>query len=199
MFPLFETIKIVEGVPQNLRWHQARYEYSYHILYASVPKFFMPDIVTIPIQYCSGIVKLRFLYNKFSFSCEFLLYKRKEIRSVKLVESNNIDYSLKYTNRQRIEDLLQKRGDCDDVLIVKEKKITDCSYANVLFYNGNHWVTPRDPILKGTCRERLLFEKTITEKEIMVNDLIHYSKFKLINAMLDFEDQEALDISFIKT
>ena len=198
MFPLFETIKIVEGAPKNLWWHQSRYEYSYQKMYANIPKYTIAELVAIPIQYSSGIVKLRFLYNSDSFSYEFSFYTRKEIRSVKLVESSDLDYSMKFTDRQSINNLLLKKGDCDDILIVKEKRITDCSFANVVLYNGNNWVTPIDPLLKGTCRERLLFEKRISEKEIMVNDLSHYSQFKLINAMLDFEDHEAMDISFIK-
>lgn len=198
MFPLFETIKIVNGVPKNLYWHQRRLEYSYQKVYARLPEIVIAEVLTVPVQYRSGIVKLRFLYNRDSFSCEYHHYTRKKIKSIKLIEDDNIDYSLKYTDRRHLNELLQKKDECDDILIVKRGMVTDCSFANIVFFNGKHWITPSNPLLKGTCRERLLHEEKIISKQIPADDLRHYSRFKLINAMLDFEDQKALDISAIK-
>ena len=67
MYPLFETIKIIEGIPQNLFWHQNRYEYSYKKMYVDTPKFNLVDVFDIPGRYSTGLVKLRLSYNNNSF------------------------------------------------------------------------------------------------------------------------------------
>jgi len=198
MYPLFETIKIIDGIAQNLDWHQSRYEFACNRMYGKKSEIIIADSLSIPEKYSTGKIKLRFSYNENSFSLDFSCYIPKKIQSLKLVEDSKIDYSLKYSDRKAIDNLFQMRGECDDILIVKETRITDCSFANVVFYNGTDWETPNSPLLKGTCRERLLSEKKIIEKGITVNDLPGYTELKLINAMMDIEDQEALDISAIK-
>lgn len=90
------------------------------------------------------------------------------------------------------------KDDCDDILIIKNKRITDTSIANIVFYNGNRWITPSQPLLEGTCRARLLSEGGIEVDEIMMNDIKLFSQFKLINAMNEFDSQESYEIKIIK-
>ena len=63
-------------------------------------------------------------------------------------------------------EMLDKKGDCDDILIIRNGLITDMSYANVAFFDGTQWLTPRIPLLAGTCRERLLETGPIREADI---------------------------------
>ena len=84
-----------------------------------------------------------------------------------------------------MEELFAQRGNCDDVLIVKKEKITDSSYANVVFFDGKDWCTPKDPLLKGTCRARLLDQGRIKEAALGVEDLKKFQGLKLINALRD--------------
>lgn len=93
--------------------------------------------------------------------------------------------------------LYEKRGNCDDVLIIKNGYITDSSFCNIIFFDGYKWFTSKTPLLKGTCRDRLIAEGVVSEVEIKTEHLADYSMFMLINAMLDFDISRALPISNI--
>jgi len=198
MFPLFESIRIIEGELQNLGWHQKRFEQSYEKLFGIKTNSKLYSKIRIPAEYKRGNVKLRFLYNKDSYAYNFSKYTPVKIYTLKMVIKNNIDYSLKYTDRSDLNYLFELRGDCEDILIIKNGLITDSSISNIVFYDGKSWVTPLKPLLKGACRERLIPEGKISPIDITVDDLKNFSKFKLINAMRDFEEQEGSDISGIK-
>ncbi len=198
MYHLVETIKIIDGIPQSLYWHQNRLEKSFLKLFKSESKIKIDECLSIPDQYKTGIVKARFLYNENSFACEFSNYASPKISSIKIVVDNQIDYSFKYADRKSINKLLLLKDDCDDILIIKNKRITDTSIANIVFYNGNRWITPSQPLLEGTCRARLLSEGGIEVDEIMMNDIKLFSQFKLINAMNEFDSQESYEIKIIK-
>jgi 4-amino-4-deoxychorismate lyase len=114
-----------------------------------------------------------------------------------MVKGDHLEYSMKYTKRDALNELLLKRGGCDDILVVKNGRITDSSYTNIVLFNGVEWFTPLNPLLPGTTRNRLVSEGVIEEADIHVEDLSDYISFKLINAMLDFEQQEELGIGNI--
>ena len=89
-------------------------------------------------------------------------------------------------DRKEIDKLFEKRGKADDILIVKNGFITDTSIANIAFFDGKKWFTPKTCLLRGTTRERLLKEKKIFEKDIRVEDIKRYKKIALLNAMIGF-------------
>ncbi len=198
MYPLVETIRIVKGVPQNLKWHQERYDRSFRTLFGKSPEIILKDKLNVPAEHKEGLVKCRFLYSADSVAAEFHKYIPLQVHSLKLVEDNYIEYSYKFTDRTSINNLLRMKGECDDILIVKNDFITDSSIANIVFYDGKRWITPADPLLKGTARERLLSGGKITTGKIRRMDLKDFSHFRLINAMLEFEKQVMNDISAIK-
>lgn len=198
MFPLFETICIKNGQLQNQEWHQWRYKNSYLALYGKNPTDNITGNIVIPDEFHKGIYKLRIWYNKISKVIDYEKYNIKKISAVKLIEDNEINYALKFSNRDQLDDLYKKRKDCDDILIVKNGIITDSSYCNIIFFDGNDWVTPSSPLLNGTARERLLRQKIIKKQEIRINDLEKYTCFKLINAMRDFDIVEESNIKNIK-
>lgn len=197
MFPLVETIKIQEGIPQNLEYHQKRLDESYTLTYRTKCDFILKDIISVPKEFTKGKVKLRFLYNKITYNQEYHIYVPKEIKTLKIVNDNNIFYPLKYTDRACISNLLKQKQDCDDILIIKNGFITDSSYTNIVFFDGKNWITPCTPLLAGTARERLIKENKIIAKLIKTEDLNIFSSYKLINAILDFEEQECLSIDNI--
>ena len=118
----------------------------------------------------------------------------QNLKSLKLVAIDHLDYTLKYSNREKLEALFAQRGKCDDVLIVRKGRITDSSYANVVFYDGEDWWTPDLPLLEGTCRARLLDQGDIKEAPLMVEDLKKFLGLKLINALRDM-DQPMIPMS----
>ena len=197
MFLLLETIKIFNGQLMHLEWHQKRFEKSYFKLFNNYPKLKLNQVLNTPDEYKNGIVKLQFSYNRDSFCIEFSNYFKKNIKSLQLVYDDNIYYALKYLDRSCLNDLFKQKANCDDILIVKNDLVTESFYTNIVFFDGYKWVTPANSLLKGTARERLLSEKIILKKDIKTKDLKLFQGYKLINAMIDFEEQDLLDIDSI--
>lgn len=183
MFPLVETIKILNGKALNLQYHQKRFDYSFESYFKKKPFCTLQNAISVPEEFTGGVVKLRLLYGKDDYKLEFSCYRPHRTHTLKLIENNEIDYSLKFTDRSQINSLLKQREDCDDILIVKNGFISDTSIANIVFHNGHEWVTPATPLLKGTCREKLLNEGKIKEEVITIDDLFKFRSFSLINAM----------------
>ncbi len=197
MFPLFETIRIENGSPQNLEYHQDRFEKSFLSYFQKTTTVILQDLIHIPEKYSKGVVKLKLSYNNENFNIQYSNYVCRNIQSLKLVYDDNIDYSLKYYNRKRLDGLVLRKTNCDDILIVKNRKITDTSFCNIVFYDGQKWITPNEPLLGGTARKKLLDENKIIEAPISIGDLTKFSYFKLINAMLEFEHQKQVSIGNI--
>jgi len=127
------------------------------------------------------------VYNQYDISVSYHEYKKRDISSLKLIFNNEIDYSMKSTFREELDNLYSQRGECDDILIIKELLVTDTSIANIAFYNHGMWITPKNPLLKGTTRARLLDEGKLVEADIKVQELRSFSKVALLNAMTDFD------------
>ena len=104
------------------------------------------------------------------------MYKRqgyvpREIRSLRLVAADDeLDYHLKYADRSALARLLQRRDDCDEILIVRDGAITDTSYSNVAFFDGRKYVTPDTFLLNGMRRQYLLGTGVLTECRITPSD-----------------------------
>ena len=198
MFPLFETVCILEGKVQNLAYHEARYGKSYLQLYGRLPNSPLLAGLCIPEAYKKGRVKMRIDYNEKESEPKFSPYTPANINSLKLVHSSTISYSFKFSNRSELLSLWNQRETCQDILIVKNGWITDSSYTNIIFFDGSTWWTPDTPLLKGTCRERLIQEEKIIQAPIRVNDLDQFTHFQLINAMRDFDPEERVPINGIQ-
>jgi len=124
-------------------------------------------------------------------------YIKREVDKIKLVFDDEILYDKKYLNRDNIDMLFENRGECDEILIVKNGKVTDTSIANIAFFDSKKWVTPKEPLLCGTTRERLLKNSFLVEDEIFVDDIFKYKKVALLNAMIDFDIIATKDIKDI--
>ena len=196
MFPLIESIQVSDGKLQHLSYHQHRFETSYFKVYKKLTHMRISKVIQVPEAYQQGLVKLRFLYNESDCICQYNNYRPADIKRLKLVSSDKINYDIKWVDRSNLENLKKQKGSADDILIVKNQRITDTSFSNIVFYDGNHWVTPEFPLLHGTARARLLHEKKIITHDIFVDDLKNFSHFKLINAMRGF-DSVALAIDSI--
>jgi 4-amino-4-deoxychorismate lyase len=182
-----ETIRAVDGEIFHISFHQERYE--------SVLKHFCIDKAQNLEQFITppeiGLYRCRLTYDlsksPHRIEVTYHEYKKRDISSLKLVYDDEIEYALKSTCRDGLDALYDQRGECDDVLIVKNSLLTDTTIANIAFYDSNRWVTPALPLLKGTTRERLLRDKKIFESDIAVEDLKKFSKIALMNAMVDFD------------
>lgn len=180
---LLETIKIAEGVIANLPYHQDRCDKSRQTLFQSADILNLTSVIQPPQ---TGLYRCRILYGEKLHSIEYIPYVQKEINSLKIVPSN-IDYALKYANRDALNTLLQSNKEVDEVIIEKEGYLTDITIANIAFYDGKQWFTPENPLLKGTMRAKLISEGFLQQREIRKKDLNNYTQVALINAMLGFK------------
>jgi 4-amino-4-deoxychorismate lyase len=196
MCRLLETIRCENGILQNLPWHQVRLDYSRKMLFKSFRRFSLDELV-VPEEFKNGLFKCRVIYSETIELVEFLPYQLPKIQSLKLVVNDEINYHHKFADRSEIQMIFEKRSLADDILIVKNGLITDTSYANIIFYDGENWFTPMHPLLMGVQRAVLIHAKKIIPTEIRPADLVNFTKARLINAMIRFEDELDVEIENI--
>lgn len=194
---LIETTRIENGLIRNLEYHNERLNRSRKELFDCTYLIDLDEILNPYIGSVSSqnLYKCRIQYSKNIESIELLPYKLPSIASLKLVIYDRVDYSYKFSDRSQLNQLFEKRANCDDIIIVKNGLITDTSYANILFFNGKEWLTPAHPLLNGTQRASLLNQEQIRVANIRPEDLMHFEKARIINAMILFEDE--LDINIL--
>ena len=195
MYPLFESIRVEGGQVHLLQYHQARVERSYRQLFQKECPWKLISLV--PELPARGLYKLRFLYNDRSFSFELIPYVVRKIETLKLIEINDYQYDLKYTDRAFLNQTFALRGDYADVLMTKNGFLTDTSYCNILLYDGTNWVTPEKPLFEGVQRSYLLDHKKIQKATIRSTELSNYQSFQLINAMNSFVENRFLSVGGI--
>ena len=178
-----ETIKAIDGEVKYLEYHQKRYEGVVNSL--GVKKVYnLKELLNPPKK---GIYRCRLVYSRDDVEVEYIPYQKRQIQKLKLVKSDTIEYSKKYVDRRELDSLFAQKGEGDDILIIKNGFVTDTSIANLAFYDGEHWLTPKRPLLEGTTRARLLENGNFFEKDIRVEDIYTYKKIALMNAMIDFD------------
>ncbi len=178
-----ETIKALDGNIYNLEFHQARLEGVMHSL-CQKKTHSLKEYVNPP---STGLYRCRVVYDTDSIEVTYHPYEKRSVKSLKIVYDDSIDYAHKYENREAIDKLYATKEACDDILIVKNSLITDTSIANIALYDGRKWITPKNPLLKGTTRARLLQEGKIVEEEIRIERVNEFFKVALMNAMIDFD------------
>lgn len=188
---------VIDGVCQNMDWHQKRYDISNFAVFGAVSNLFLSNEIKIPDLYASGIVKLRLIYDHKNIEMEFEKYRYKNINSLKLIYCDDIEYEFKYQDRRYLNILFDLKEDCDDILIIKNGEITDTSSGNIVFYDGMNWFTPSSFLLNGTTRQRLLQEGKIKEKKLMDVSLKYFNYAKVINAFRDLSFEDCIEIEKI--
>ncbi len=196
---LIETIKSLNGELYNLPYHQSRFNLVRKNFLGCTDTVLLKDQIQVPDECKDGLFKCRVLYSEQIEKIEFLPHEYRTIQCLQVVKNDTIDYAYKYANRENLTELFKQRGDCDDILIVKNNCITDSYTANPVFFDGKEWWTPDTPLLAGTQRARLLSEGKLKVCRITLNDLGKYSKIGLINALQDLENMPLMDVENIRS
>lgn len=183
---LLETIRCENGEADNLIYHQRRMEYSLEKLGWNA----IYDLESIIIPPKSGLYRCRFLYNADSYTVEFHPYVPKKISSLRLIQADTLEYSLKSADRESLNALFAQRGSSDDVLIVKNNLLCDTTIANIALLIDNQWLTPSTPLLEGTTRARLLDEGFLNTALLTPKDIEKAAKIAIMNAMVGFVEVE---------
>ena len=186
---LFETIKIENGQIANIEWHNKRCNKARFELYQQTNPLKLQDAIkNVPSQ---GLFRCKITYAQEVQTIEYFPYQAKEIKSLAIVKSS-FDYAYKFKDRKNINKLMIP--EFDEIIIEKNGFLCDTSIANIAFFDGKHWITPKEPLLKGTTRARLIDEGFLTLKNIDKKNLNKYSNFALMNAMIGFQIQKNISI-----
>ena len=186
MSQFIESIRIHKGIAENLALHQKRVNKT---LRQKAGEGLNLNKLLQELQIPkNGLFKWRLEYTKDKIKQNQLIpYTSKTVKRIKLVEAPDLKYALKYSDRNSFEKLLTQ-SNADDIIITQKGFITDASYSNLFFWDGQQWVTPSTPLLYGTQREIILKKNLATEKQIHLNNLSNYTHFKRVNAMMKWED-----------
>jgi len=198
MFQFVESIKLENREFARIEYHNQRLNRTLSAHYPT-HQLRIQDLVEVPAELTKEVYKCRIVYSDHIEKVEFQAYTARRVSCLKIVVCDAIDYTFKTTNRQELENLANQKGDCDDILIIKNGLVTDTSYSNIVFFDGKEWFTPEQPLLKGTQREYLLDQKIIRTKKIKAEDIANFECAKPINAMLDFELTEIIPIQNIRS
>ncbi len=182
----FETIKCFDEEIFNLDWHQKRIARTIG-LNINLQEYIYPP--------SEKLLKCKLIYDDTGIlDITFVEYKQRDINSFKIIVDNEIEYKNKSINRDELDILFNLKEQADEIIIVKNGFVTDISIANIAILVNDTWITPKLPLLKGTCRDRLIDENFLIEKDITIDELINSQKIALMNAMIDFKIIENSDI-----
>jgi 4-amino-4-deoxychorismate lyase len=183
----FESICINDGVAENLHFHQARMHTTLNAFNASQYSIELKTIIEELVLPALGLFKLKISYDlNGNHQAEWNPYQYKQINHFALVDIHGQRYDYKYVNRDWIYQALDQSGK-DEIIMHDGGLIKDCSYTNIVFYDGAKWYTPQLPLLEGTQRAKLIEEGVIKPKALYLEDLANFQKFKCINAMIQWD------------
>lgn len=190
-----ESLKIAGEKFSNIELHQQRVDLTCRAF--SINRKIEIKDIPVPQSNDALVRKCRIVYSEDDFSISFTPYIKRKIESLRVVFDDTIDYGFKFEDRDRLNGLFEKRGDCGDILIVKNGFLTDTSFSNIVLFDGDKYFTPSSFLLNGTMRQKLLRDKIIFEKEIKLKDIHSFKKLYLINALNSLEDSLAVSVDDI--
>jgi 4-amino-4-deoxychorismate lyase len=187
MSQFFESICINDGVAENLHFHQFRVNKTLNAFDASQHSIDLTKIIQQLVLPTLGLFKLRISYDlKGNYQAACNPYQYRLMNHFALVDIKGLRYDYKYVNRDWIIEALAQYGK-DEIIMHDDGLIKDCSYTNIIFFDGANWCTPESPLLEGTQRAKLIEAGVIQPKALYVQDIPNFKKFKCINAMIGWE------------
>ena len=192
-----ESIQLNDGVFKRLELHHKRVRKAMLDYYPKVKVFNLIESLSRTTFPTEGLYKCRVVYDSEIRKIEYMPYIRREIRSLRLMVTKMESLQYKKEDRNRLNAAFELRGDCDEVLLVKNGLLTDTSFTNIALFDGLNWYTPRIPLIYGVNRTELVEKRLLIEKDIPPSELEEYQRISLFNAMNEFGSIE-LDISSIQ-
>ncbi len=189
---LLETIKLNGGILENLFYHNARLNAAREELFGEPSAIRLEKEIRIPDELKNGVFRCRVTYGRSIHNIEFVPVLSRNFRSLKVVRHDRLDYHLKYADRSQLNELYAQRENADEIIVIRNGTITDCTIGNLVLFDGERWITPDTPLLKGTQRQALLDRKLITEERIRETDLPCFLKVGIINALFNLENMPVI-------
>jgi 4-amino-4-deoxychorismate lyase len=183
---LIETIRIQNGRVRYIKYHNRRCNISRQKLFGSKHLIDLRNVINSKAL-LGPEVKCRITYDDKIRKVEYEPYLLKPIQTLQFIEIGKYECSFKYKDREKLKDFYNQRGDKDDVLMTKNGYVCDTYYANVALQKNGNWYTPKEPLLQGTNRARLLEKEMISEASIHIDQLVEYNAITIFNAMIPFK------------
>ncbi|QIM64835.1 aminotransferase class IV family protein [Frederiksenia canicola] len=190
-FPLFETLAVIDGQFQRLNYHQQRVNLAFEHFFKSETILDLTKI-TIPTAFKSGFFRCRIDYSAIAFDIKFYAYTPRKMTRFQCVYTEDLDYQFKYSDRKRLD--FAKDLQIDEVIIINNGFVSDCTIGNLLFLKNEKWYSPQHYLLKGTQLTYLLDQQKVELMPIHIDDLFGYEKIMVINALNPFEPERAVSI-----
>ncbi|QZT38816.1 aminotransferase class IV [Halosquirtibacter xylanolyticus] len=197
MCQFIETMSLSNGVVEYVESHQARLDRTMHHFYPAY-RIDLLDVLSSVDLPKDGVYRLTVAYAEKVVSIQWVPYQIRDIERFVCVEAGEIMYDFKYRNRDDFQRISALLGANEEAVIVQNGMVTDTTYTNLVFYRDGVWWTPKQCLLKGTQRQRLLDDGVIHETDIPVASLSHYTHFRIINAMMGWESAPMYTIDLIR-
>ncbi len=198
MCQFIETICYKNGVFERIELHNDRLNRTRNHFFDNQLAIDLSDHLSIPLDLIHSTVKCTITYGEKIQHISYSSYQIRAVHSLKMIENNSIDYTFKSSNREQLEAMFLLKGDCDDILIVKNGYLTDSSYANLILLRENRWYSMQNPLLLGTRLQSYLIEKLVTPTLVTPNDLHLFSEARIINAMISIDDSPIIPVQNIR-
>jgi 4-amino-4-deoxychorismate lyase len=183
MSQLVESIKILNGRCYNLALHESRLNRSRFEVFGISDKCHLMQYIQVPEAYSYGLVKCRVIYDSDIREITYSHYQIRKIQSVKIVETENLNYEYKWIDRSQLDELFNQRCDADEIIIVNNGLVTDGYYYNLVFEKDGRFFTPKTPLLHGIQRASLFNKGKIEILDILGSDIAVFDKVHYINAL----------------
>lgn len=182
---LIEALGFQDGHCELMSYHNERVNRSRRALLSMSDNWRLEDRIQVPDEFMRGKVRCRVLYGEQLDRVEFSAYIPRRIESLLIVRDDSIDYSFKYADRRRLQQLHELRGNCDDVLIARHGVLTDSTFSNLMFERGDRRITPENSLLAGVRRAALL-DRGYVRMDTVRPEQVHFDfdRVHLINALL---------------
>ncbi|MDD3463762.1 MAG: aminotransferase class IV [Sulfurospirillaceae bacterium] len=180
IFPCFETIKVIDGVPCNIEYHQKRFEKTTRDFDCYCVDKKLRDFIDAPKN---GVFRVKIEYSDDILNVTCRPYEKRVFQKFAIVESD-IKYGYKACDRKDIDALFCEGF--DDVIIMQNTILKDTSIANIALHVKGVWYTPKQPLLKGTTRQRLLENGFLVEADLDEASIKKADNFAIMNALIGF-------------
>lgn len=175
----FETIKVVDGKPLHVKYHNNRCNKTRQEIFTCKDMLDLNDAIHAPDN---ETYRCRVTYGKEIEKVEFFPLKPRVFR-VFTCKEIDFDYSHKWCDRKAID---HAKENSDAVIFTREGKLLDTPIANIALCIDGVWVTPKYPLLFGTARARYLEEGWLKEQELTTEHLRKAEKFAIMNALIQW-------------
>jgi len=184
MCRLFETIRVVDRQVFHLSYHERRIQASRLALFELKERISLSEMIDTN-ELPDGEFKCKVVYGREVEEILFEPYSIRSIQRVAMVDGNHLSYPFKFSDREQFEKVRLLFPGYDELIFVMNGYLTDSTFSNLAFHDGQQWFSPNSPLLMGTCLSRLLETGSITSRAITPGDITSFTSLSFINAMLE--------------